>query len=157
MKKIILIMFLTSGICFNAQAQIKLEEIRQSENRERIVQKMKEEDSSENTNEEVYQENKSLMLTSEQKQKAKINNLSSIIIMNAAIVGYGTSCGFNSQNIQRIESYFLKQYNISGEPLVLAKYREKVGEFKLKKPTDKECRIFFKDFSLILKDVTKKM
>lgn len=94
-------------------------------------------------------------LNSEQKQIAKMNNLASILTMHAAIVGYGQACNFNAENIQRIETYFISEYKIKDEPLIMAKYREKISEFKGKAPTVDECRIFFKEFSLVLNEITK--
>lgn len=138
MKKSILVILLMSVLSVNAQ--IKLEDVRRDEAQ------------GDNGNNSQVQNN----LTAEQRQKNKMNNLADVVVMNAAVVGYASACKFNSENIQRIEDYFIKQYNIKSEPVILSKYREKVAEFKNKGATDDECRIFFKEFSLILKDVSSK-
>lgn len=147
MKIKITAMLLFAVLNSNIHAQIKLDDVRNLQNQEQ-----KEDLPIEESDSRLAPISSS---NSNDLQKIKIKNLSSIIILNAAIVGYATQCKFNAQNIHRIESHFLKQYNIINEPLVLSKYREKVEEFKIKKTTENECRIFLNDFTLILKEVSK--
>lgn len=135
-----------------AYAQISLENVRNGEARAAYEQQRESEggDNDVSKNNEIVQS-----YSLEDKQKMKINSMASMIIMNAAVVGYGKACKFNAANIQRIEDYVIKQYQMKNEPLVLNKFREKIKEFENKETTPQECKVFHKEFNLILKDVIK--
>lgn len=157
MKTIFALSLLTLAI--PSFAQINLAEEKRKDTLSQTIeqnvqeQRVEQMNSAQSNRERVQKEVEQNGGPTEEMQKSKFAAMSQFILMNAAVVGYGKACGMPKAEVDDIEKFFVKRYQLENDKYILSKYQEKITEFENSKPKKDECAIFTKEFKQIHKNV----
>lgn len=140
----ILSMLIVSSL---ANSQINL-------NQERINQENVQQENG-SSHKQISENNADKNLSAENKEQAKFSNMSSLLLLNAAMVGYGKACKLNNNSINEINDFFIERYRLKNDSFILEQYNAKINEFATTNPKKDECNIFEKEFNIVLQKVVE--
>jgi hypothetical protein len=139
----------------NSFSQISLSEER--EQKERFLRGAQEQQYQQyNNNQNSERRSKNILEAPNDKkyQEAKFANLSQLLLLTAALTGYGEACKMPEEKIVLIENFVFYKYAIK-EKNSIDKYKEKKKEFATSKPNFDECKVFSKEFEIVADSISK--